>query len=71
MEIYTIGDLLKALINMGVSPDPLGVMNMKTSSVIASELERTLEKGLATKIRNLPDNEKPVPLSADTDFTKK
>lgn len=57
IDSYTVGDVVRTLLELGVSPVSLGVTHLSTSSVAGEEIERAIAGGMATKIKDLPDNE--------------
>lgn len=57
IDSYTVGDVVRTLLELGVSPVSLGVTHLSTSSAAGEEIERAIAGGMATRIKDLPDNE--------------
>lgn len=56
-DALTLGRLTALMIDFGIGPEGLGLMRLKTSSVVEQKLAEGLEQGLAIPIHTLPDND--------------
>lgn len=57
IETLTVGDVLRTLLERGVSPTPLGVTSLPTSASVSEEISKAIEDGMFIRIKDLPDNE--------------
>ena len=56
LSTLSTGDLVRTMLDVGLSPDSLGLEGLKTSKLISDDLEKALKTGLTTPIENLPEN---------------
>lgn len=56
LEVMTVGDLVKLMLESGVSPDELGVAGLHTSAFVSQEMGKGFATGMATRIKDMPEN---------------
>ncbi len=56
LDSMSVGHLIGLLLEVGVMPQLLGVSGLKTSKLVAKDLEEALKTRLTTKIIDLPEN---------------
>ena len=56
LSTMSTGDLVRTMLDVGISPDSLGLAGLNTSKSLSDDLERALKTGLAASVENLPAN---------------
>lgn len=57
IEVMTVGDLVRLLLESGVSPDQLGVAGLHSSAFVSKEMGQGFAMGMSARIKDIPENQ--------------